>query len=127
MSTAHPFKGERRTLVKPFTDQKAKAMIQHDMLNSQKIGHEMILAYVPRFCSYEHPISSEKKRMKKKLLSLFSSESKSKRKSSPDKQQKELLDVMVAGVLKLSQGESDNSPLRSIVGSQITVTASSVE
>ena len=58
--------------------------------------------------------------MKRKLLSVFTSDAKPKAKPNRDKQQRQVLDVMIAGAIKLSQGEAENTPMRNFVGSQIS-------
>ena len=58
--------------------------------------------------------------MKRKLLSVFTADAKPKPKPNRDKQQRQVLDVMIAGVIKPSQGEAENTPMRNFVGSQIS-------
>ena len=58
--------------------------------------------------------------MKRKKLSLFSSGKKKKKaKPTAEKEQQNILEIMIAGVIKLSQGESPDT-LKTFVGSQVS-------
>ena len=64
-----PFENGKRTLMKPFTKETAKPNIKNDLLNSNKLGKEMVLAYVgPRFCNQVHNVSTEKRPIGEFLL-----------------------------------------------------------
>lgn len=114
-----PFISNERKLVKPFTTVFAKPNIRDDMVNSEELGKQWVMAYVsPRFCMRSHTTLSEKSRMKKKILSVFQSGEEKKKKPNPSKEQNKILEVMAAALIKLKDS-TDESPIQNLAGSQL--------
>ncbi len=73
------------------------------------LGDEILKSYVkPRFCNDLHPISSEKKKMSKKILTVFPTKKVVNRKKNTELKDKEkVLDVLAAGIIKLTTPGSE--------------------
>ena len=121
LDEVRPFSAEGRELRKPFTEEEVKDNIRNDMLNSKQIGHDMLLAYVlPRFCNQKHDIPSEKRPMKRKVIATFPANSKGKRKKkNVDKEQKNMLELLAAGVTRMSVDDVARETMQDIAGSPV--------
>ena len=107
LQTIEPFSIRKSSLIKPFTNDLGKPNIRN-LLNSKHIGKEMLLAYIrPRFCDQEHVISFEKKPMKRKMLATFATDINLRKKYNIEKDQKQIMELLVAGVVKLSQKDGE--------------------
>ena len=118
LAETSPFQNSARTLKKPFTDEAAKANVRTDMLNCKAIGSEMVVAYVlPRYCRERHNVSDEKQRMKRKRLEMFAGDVKRKRKKqNVDKEQKDMLELLAAGVTRMNVDEDAVEAMKGIAG-----------
>ena len=85
------------------------------MLNCKAIGSEMVLAYVlPRYCRERHNVSDETQR---KRLAVFAGDVKRKRKKqNVDKEQKDMLELLAAGVTRMNVDEDAVEAMKGIAG-----------
>ena len=101
--------GTSFSLHKPFAPEiTAKESDRMEVLGRKKfgdefkdLGDEILKSYVkPRFCNDLHPISSEKKKMSKKILTVFPTKKVVNRKKNTELKDKDkLLDVLAAGII----------------------------
>ena len=94
------------------------AIVRTGMLNCKAIGSEMVLAYVlPRYCRERHNVSDEKQRMKRKRLAVFAGDvKKMKKKQNVDKEQKDMLELLAAGVTRINVDEDAVEAMKGIAG-----------
>ena len=86
-----PFVNEGRKLKQPYTNIEPSEKIKKDMLESKKIGREVVEGYVKtRFCDRLHNIHQENLPMKKIKLSLFKKPQKKKKQGNKEKTQVEV-------------------------------------
>ena len=111
----HYLLSNNRILVQPFTSRAVNASVRYDMLHSDDIGKEHVLAYVkPRFCGQIHTICSEKRPMKRKRLSVLDGPKKIRRKK--EKTETTTLEVLASTLMRTEAG----SPVTSLYGCQLS-------